>query len=188
MLPHSSLSLLTYTGLIAHLLQQGRSIAFKACSCLVVNRSTPSFSSFRTLLPFPPLRFCHSNFSSARFRPRASRNMTTERIPVRERRPSVGAPIVNIQGSVGPAGITRPKHKRTFTGFGAGEIKSVEGMCEASFVQLGPRCRDISGGLGVGFLVLFPSSRIMAGFHSVLIRSRSLPDLCLMHPPINTPS
>lgn len=47
-------------------------------------------------------------------------------LPTRERRPSVGAPIVDIQGSVGPAGISRPKHKRTFTGFGAGEIKSVE--------------------------------------------------------------
>ncbi|KAM7190730.1 Glycosyl transferase [Rhypophila sp. PSN 637] len=55
--------------------------------------------------------------------------MATERsssIPTRERRPSVGAPIVDIQGSVGPAGISRPKHKRTFTGFGAGEIKNVE--------------------------------------------------------------
>ncbi|KAL1868751.1 hypothetical protein VTK73DRAFT_3558 [Phialemonium thermophilum] len=49
-----------------------------------------------------------------------------ERLPLRERRPSVGAPIVNIQGSVGPQGISRPKHKRTFTGLGAGEIKSVE--------------------------------------------------------------
>ncbi|KAB5535215.1 glycogen phosphorylase [Coniochaeta sp. 2T2.1] len=51
---------------------------------------------------------------------------TTERIPFRERRPSTGAPIVDIQGSVSPAGISRPKHKRTFTGFGATEIKSVE--------------------------------------------------------------
>ncbi|TDZ65163.1 Glycogen phosphorylase [Colletotrichum trifolii] len=51
---------------------------------------------------------------------------TEQRLPTRERRPSVGAPIVDIQGSVGPAGISRPKHKRTFTGFGAGEIKSVE--------------------------------------------------------------
>ncbi|KAJ4415173.1 Non-essential glycogen phosphorylase [Gnomoniopsis sp. IMI 355080] len=49
-----------------------------------------------------------------------------QRIPQRERRPSMGAPIVDIQGSVGPAGISRPKHKRTFTGFGAGDIKSVE--------------------------------------------------------------
>ncbi|KAH8784240.1 putative glycogen phosphorylase [Hyaloscypha sp. PMI_1271] len=42
----------------------------------------------------------------------------------RERRPSTSAPI-DLQGPVGP-GFTRPKHKRTFTGFGAGEIKSVE--------------------------------------------------------------
>ncbi|KAI0482530.1 glycosyltransferase family 35 protein [Xylariaceae sp. FL0804] len=47
-------------------------------------------------------------------------------LPTRERRPSMGAPIVDIVGAVGPAGISRPKHKRTFTGFGAGEIKSVE--------------------------------------------------------------
>ena len=53
-------------------------------------------------------------------------------LPTRERRPSVGAPIVDIQGSVGPAGISRPKHKRTFTGFGAGEIKSVEGKHQTS--------------------------------------------------------
>jgi glycogen phosphorylase len=52
---------------------------------------------------------------------------TSERLPTRERRPSTGAPIVDIQGSVGPAGISRPKHKRTHTGFGAGEIKTVEG-------------------------------------------------------------
>jgi hypothetical protein len=44
----------------------------------------------------------------------------------RERRPSTSAPISDLQGPVGP-GFTRPKHKRTFTGFGAGEIKSVEG-------------------------------------------------------------
>ncbi|RFU35613.1 hypothetical protein B7463_g682, partial [Scytalidium lignicola] len=44
----------------------------------------------------------------------------------RQRRPSTGAPISDLQGPVGPAGISRPKHKRTFTGFGATEIKSVE--------------------------------------------------------------
>ncbi|KAK7981782.1 glycosyltransferase family 35 protein [Apiospora saccharicola] len=49
-----------------------------------------------------------------------------QRLPTRERRPSMGAPIVDIVGSVGPAGISRPKHKRTYTGFGAGEVKSVE--------------------------------------------------------------
>jgi hypothetical protein len=54
--------------------------------------------------------------------------MASDKLPHRERRPSVGAPIVDIQGSVGPAGISRPKHKRTLTGFGAGEIKHIEGM------------------------------------------------------------
>ncbi|KAI7786929.1 glycogen phosphorylase [Diaporthe eres] len=49
-----------------------------------------------------------------------------QRVPTRERRPSTSAPIVDIQGSVSPAGISRPKHKRTFTGFGAGDIKTVE--------------------------------------------------------------
>ncbi|KAI2635400.1 glycosyltransferase family 35 protein [Xylaria nigripes] len=48
------------------------------------------------------------------------------RLPTRERRPSMGAPIVDIVGSVRPAGISRPKHKRTFTGFGPSEIKGVE--------------------------------------------------------------
>ncbi|MCJ1228585.1 Non-essential glycogen phosphorylase [Toensbergia leucococca] len=43
----------------------------------------------------------------------------------RERRPSTSAPVSDIQGPVGP-GFTRPKHKRTATGFGPGEIKSVE--------------------------------------------------------------
>ncbi|PKS09104.1 hypothetical protein jhhlp_003718 [Lomentospora prolificans] len=52
--------------------------------------------------------------------------MTSESLPTRERRPSVGAPLVDIQGNVGPAGISRPKHKRTFTGFSLQEIKSVE--------------------------------------------------------------
>ena len=52
--------------------------------------------------------------------------MSNSTVP-RERRPSTSAPISDLQGPVGPAGITRPKHKRTFTGFGAGEIKSVEG-------------------------------------------------------------
>lgn len=44
----------------------------------------------------------------------------------RERRPSSSAPITDLQGPVGPEGISRPKHKRTATGFGAAEIKSVE--------------------------------------------------------------
>lgn len=53
--------------------------------------------------------------------------------PSRERRPSTSAPISDLQGPVGP-GFSRPKHKRTFTGFGAGEIKSVEGK---QIIQLG---------------------------------------------------
>ncbi|KAI2790743.1 Glycogen phosphorylase [Penicillium oxalicum] len=48
-----------------------------------------------------------------------------QEVPRRERKPSVGAPIADLQGPVGP-GFSRPKHKRTFTGFGAAEIKSVE--------------------------------------------------------------
>ncbi|KAK4189281.1 family 35 putative glycosyltransferase [Podospora australis] len=51
---------------------------------------------------------------------------STDTVTHRQRRPSVGAPLVDIQGGVQPPGISRPKHKRTFTGFGAGEIKSVE--------------------------------------------------------------
>lgn len=43
----------------------------------------------------------------------------------RERRPSVGTPLSELQGPIGP-GFSRPKHKRTFTGFGPAEIKSVE--------------------------------------------------------------
>ena len=39
----------------------------------------------------------------------------------------MGVPIIDIQGNVGPEGISRPKHKRTFTGFTPQEIKSVEG-------------------------------------------------------------
>lgn len=44
--------------------------------------------------------------------------------PARERRPSMSAPLTDM-GPVGP-GFSRPKHKRTVTGFGPGEIKSVE--------------------------------------------------------------
>ncbi|KAK5048037.1 Non-essential glycogen phosphorylase [Exophiala bonariae] len=43
----------------------------------------------------------------------------------RERKPSTSAPISTLQGPVGP-GFTRPKHKRTATGFGASDIKAVE--------------------------------------------------------------
>ena len=44
----------------------------------------------------------------------------------RERKPSTSAPIGDILEPVGPSGMTRPKHKRTATGFGPQEIKSVE--------------------------------------------------------------
>lgn len=37
----------------------------------------------------------------------------------------MSAPITDLQAQVGP-GFTRPKHKRTVTGFGANEIKAVE--------------------------------------------------------------
>lgn len=47
--------------------------------------------------------------------------MSSER---RERKPPVGAPMP-LQGPIGP-GFSRPKHKRTYTGFGPAEIKSVE--------------------------------------------------------------
>lgn len=46
--------------------------------------------------------------------------------PTRERRPSVSAPISDFQTAVGPPGMSRPKHKRTATGFGPGEIKAIE--------------------------------------------------------------
>ncbi|KAI9753619.1 MAG: Non-essential glycogen phosphorylase [Lichina confinis] len=51
---------------------------------------------------------------------------TTKAAPPRERRPSVGAPPSDpLVGPIGP-GFSRPKHKRTFTGYGPQEIKSVE--------------------------------------------------------------
>ena len=54
--------------------------------------------------------------------PMASANLAMPR----ERKPSTSAPITDFQEPVGPPGITRPKHKRTVTGFGAQEIKAVE--------------------------------------------------------------
>ncbi|KAF2747807.1 glycosyltransferase family 35 protein [Sporormia fimetaria CBS 119925] len=51
--------------------------------------------------------------------------MATSAAPARERRPSMSAPLGDLQGPIGPA-FTRPKHKRTATGFGPSEIKSVE--------------------------------------------------------------
>ncbi|KAI9739146.1 MAG: Non-essential glycogen phosphorylase [Cirrosporium novae-zelandiae] len=43
----------------------------------------------------------------------------------RQRKLSVGAPISDLQGPIGPD-FSRPKHKRTFTGFTLQEIKVVE--------------------------------------------------------------
>jgi hypothetical protein len=67
-------------------------------------------------LPLPPLLFS-SLLSLA-----SSLSTMSER---RERKPSVGAPIADLQGPIGP-GFSRPKHKRTFTGLGPSEIKNVE--------------------------------------------------------------
>jgi starch phosphorylase len=44
---------------------------------------------------------------------------------IRERKPSTSAPISDL-APVGPPGMSRPKHKRTATGFGPAEIKAVE--------------------------------------------------------------
>lgn len=44
----------------------------------------------------------------------------------RERKPSTSAPISDLKGPIGPEGVTRPKHKRTVTGYGPSEIKAVE--------------------------------------------------------------
>lgn len=59
-------------------------------------------------------------------------------LPVRERRPSTSAPVVGIHGAVGPVGMSRPKHRRTTTGLGSREIKSIVG---ASLVMPLPRPR-----------------------------------------------
>jgi hypothetical protein len=53
------------------------------------------------------------------------RNSLLNMAAPRERRPSTSAPISELQGPIGP-GFTRPKHKRTVTGFGPAEIKNVE--------------------------------------------------------------
>ncbi|KAK3111999.1 Non-essential glycogen phosphorylase [Teratosphaeriaceae sp. CCFEE 6253] len=52
--------------------------------------------------------------------------MASSTTSTRERKPSMSAPINDFTSPVGPPGMTRPKHKRTVTGFGPGEIKSVE--------------------------------------------------------------
>ena len=52
--------------------------------------------------------------------------MATNGTKTRERKPSTSAPISDLKGPIGPESMSRPKHKRTATGFGPGEIKSVE--------------------------------------------------------------
>jgi hypothetical protein len=44
---------------------------------------------------------------------------------LRDRRPSTSAPLSDLQGPVGPD-FSRPKHKRTATGFGPADIKAVQ--------------------------------------------------------------
>ena len=56
----------------------------------------------------------------------ATANNTAPPKTARERKPSSSAPITDFQEPVGPPGISRPKHKRTVTGFGPQEIKSIE--------------------------------------------------------------
>ncbi|KAK0929204.1 Non-essential glycogen phosphorylase [Friedmanniomyces endolithicus] len=55
-----------------------------------------------------------------------STTTTTSTTTSRERKPSTSAPISDFTSPVGPPGMTRPKHKRTVTGFGPGDIKKVE--------------------------------------------------------------
>jgi hypothetical protein len=63
----------------------------------------------------------------------------------RERKPSMSAPLSDLQGPVGP-GFSRPKHKRTVTGFGAADIKAVEASIpepqRAAYVHF-PRLEEI---------------------------------------------
>lgn len=47
-------------------------------------------------------------------------------MPSRERKVSSSAPISELTGPVGPSGMSRPKHSRTVTGYGASDLKSVE--------------------------------------------------------------
>lgn len=51
--------------------------------------------------------------------------MATKSSP-RQRRPSTTAPVADLQGPIGPPGMSRPKHKRTVTGLGPADIKSAE--------------------------------------------------------------
>ena len=73
-----------------------------------------------------------SSFGNADVKMPNESGSDSERGPRRERRPSTSAPISDLTGPVGPPGLSRPKHKRTLTGFGAAEIKHIEGMLPAS--------------------------------------------------------
>ena len=53
--------------------------------------------------------------------------MASTATPIRERKPSMSAPLSDLKGPVGP-NFSRPKHKRTVTGFGPQEIKSLEAL------------------------------------------------------------
>ena len=46
-------------------------------------------------------------------------------ISLRQRKPSVSGPLDHLAGPVGPD-FSKPKHRRTATGFGPAEIKAVE--------------------------------------------------------------
>ena len=83
-------------------------------------RAGPPFSSSLvhytpSLPPLPPSPTLTTNMASAATAPAP-----------RERRPSTSAPINDFSTAVGPPGMSRPKHKRTATGFGPAEIKAVE--------------------------------------------------------------
>lgn len=52
-------------------------------------------------------------------------SLTRRQSMPRDRKPSMSAPLSDLQGQIGP-GFSRPKHKRTVTGFGAADIKAVE--------------------------------------------------------------
>ena len=61
---------------------------------------------------------------------------------LRDRRPSTSAPLSDLKGPVGPD-FSRPKHKRTSTGFGPAEIKAVTSAIpepqQAAYVTLNGR-------------------------------------------------
>lgn len=104
--------------------------------------------SFTLLTEYFLLINIHSNHPSKPllhifYSPQFSPKMASE---TRTRRPSTSAPISELRGPVGP-GFSRPKHKRTVTGFSAGEIKNVENSIpheqrDASVVHFPPLSAD----------------------------------------------